>query len=161
MRSGWAALLLALAACSPMPSPSGRPSDPVASAIPSATEASREPTTVPIAQRINFTFDVENHSRLPVVVSVASDTAATMPGFEPGQRGTVSIALLNPKNGIGVEIQGAECRLLTSSFYPTPIPFTLVVEDGTGPGTVRLLTVAGTSSTPLPLPTNSLVGCGG
>lgn len=29
-------------------------------------------------------FDVESRSGVPVVVSVASETAATMPGFEPG-----------------------------------------------------------------------------
>jgi hypothetical protein len=96
-----------------------------------------------------------------VIVSVATDTAATLPGFEPGQRGTISIALLNPQNAISVEIQGPECRLLESARYPTPSPFTLLVTDGPQPGTVKLSTRAGAASTPIPLPSNGLVGCGG
>lgn len=105
--------------------------------------------------------DVENRASIGVVVSVASDTAATLPGFEPGQRGTISISLRNPHNGISVEIQGTECRLLASAMYPTPSPFTLLVENGAQSGSIQLSTRAGESSTPIPLPSNSLVGCGG
>jgi hypothetical protein len=108
-----------------------------------------------------FSFDVENRATIGVVVSVASDAAATMPGFEPGQRGTISIKLFNPTNGIGVEIQGVGCRLLASAMYPTPGPFTLVVEDGADAGAIRISTVTGTAEAPIPLPTNSLEGCGG
>jgi hypothetical protein len=96
-----------------------------------------------------------------VIVSVASDTAATLPGFDPGQRGTISISLRNPQNGISVEIQGTEWRLLASAMYPTPSPFTLLVDDGAQTGSVNLSTRAGGSSAPIPLPSNSLVGCGG
>jgi hypothetical protein len=108
-----------------------------------------------------FSFDVENRASIGVIVSVASDTAATLPGFEPGQRGTISIKLLNPANGIGVEIQGAECRLLASAMYPTPGAFTLVVDDGAEAGAVELSTRPGAVATPIPLPSNSLIGCGG
>jgi hypothetical protein len=45
--------------------------------------------------------------------------------------------------------------------YIAPSPFTLLVEDGPQSGSVQLSTRAGTSSTPIPLPSNSLVGCGG
>jgi len=75
--------------------------------------------------------------------------------------GTISIKLLNPQNGISVEIQGIGCRLLASEMYPTPSPFTLLVEDGPHSGSVKLSTRAGVSSTPFPLPVNPLVGCGG
>jgi hypothetical protein len=95
------------------------------------------------------------------VVSVASDRAATLPGFEPGQRGTISISLRDPQNGISVEIQGTGCRLLAGETYIAPSPFTLLVEDGPQSGSIKLSTRAGVSSTPMPLPSNSLVGCGG
>ena len=131
MRSALAALILSIAACSPAPRPSA------------------------------FSFDVENRSRVPIIVSVASDTAAMMPGFEPGQRGTISIGLKNPQNGISVEIQAAGCRLLASAMFPAPAPFTLLVDDAPGAGNVRLSTVPGTGPAPLPLPINSLEGCGG
>lgn len=96
-----------------------------------------------------------------MIVSVASDAAAELPGFEPGQRGTISIALLNPLNGIGVEIQGVGCRLFVAGNFPTSRPFTLLIDDAAEAGNIRLSTVAGTSSPPLPLPANTLVGCGG
>jgi hypothetical protein len=155
-------LVIALGACGPAPSPSEQPPTPVPSATLVATPVTpTRPTTEPTTSPISFSFDVENRASVGVIVSVASDTAATMPGFEPGQRGTISIALLNPENGISVEIQGSECRLLASAMYPTPVPFTLLVENGPEPGAVKLSTRAGTSRTPMPLPSNSLIGCGG
>jgi hypothetical protein len=160
MRIALATLLIALGACSPTPSPSAEPATSGTPATVAATPAT-PPTTQPTASPITFRFDVENHAGVGVVVSVASDTAATMPGFEPGQRGTISIPLLDPENGISVEIQGRACRLLASGMYPTPVPFTLLVEDGPQAGAVQISTRAGASSTLLPLPSNSLVGCGG
>jgi len=138
----------------------------VPTATAAATQATRTPpfnppTSQPTASPTTFAFDVENLASIGVVVSVASDTAATLPGFEPGQRGTISIGLLNAQNGISVEVQGTECRLLASAMYPTPIPFTLIVDDGPQTGTIKLSTRVGTSSTPIPLPSNLLIGCGG
>ena len=165
MRLALAAILITLWACASTPVPSSQPQT-----VPSSTAAVSPATRIPsfnppanpaTASPTSFAFDVENHASIGVVVSVASDTAANLPGFEPGQRGTISIALLNPRNGISVEVQGTECRLLASARYPTPIPFTLLVEDGPEPGTVTLSTRAGASSTPIPLPSNVLVGCGG
>lgn len=169
MRRALMVLLISLVACSPEPDPSSR--DPERSALPTgqaptaslaATAASRAPTPAPtVLQATTFDFDVENRSRVGVVVSVASDTAATMSGFEPGQRGAISILLLDPTNGIAVEVQGAECRLLAEGMFPTPLPFTLLVEDGAQAGTIRISRLAGALRTPTPLPSNSLVGCGG
>jgi hypothetical protein len=133
----------------------------VPTAVPSTSVARIEPTTAPTASPTIFSFDVENRSQVPVVVSVASDAGAVLPGFEPGQRGTISIPLLSPQNGIDVEVQGVECRLLASAYFPTPGTFTLIVEDAAGAGDIQLSTVAGASLTPLPLPSNSLVGCTG
>jgi hypothetical protein len=166
MRRALAVFLVTLGACAPTPSPTSQPPTSLPSATVAATPATRTPPfnpppNPPTASPTIFTFDVENHASIGVVVSVASDTAATLPGFEPGQRGTVSISLRNPRNGISVEIQGTECRLLASAMYPTPSPFTLLVEDGPQSGSVKLSTRAGASSTPIPLPSNSLVGCGG
>lgn len=154
-----AAVAMSLVACSPMPSPE--------STITAASHAAVTPVPTtstglgPIVGPVTFSFDVVNEASTGVIVSVASDTAATMPGFEPGQRGTISIKLLNPANGIGVEIQGGECRLLASAMYPTPGAFTLVVEDGAEAGAVKLSTRPGGAAKPIPLPSNSLVGCGG
>ncbi len=119
------------------------------------------PTPSAPSPPVTFSFDVENRSHVPVIVSVASDTGAVLPGFEPGQRGTISIPLLNPRNGVSIEVEGGECRLLASGNFPTPEPFTLLVEDGPESGTVTISTIADASSTPIPLPSNSLVGCGG
>jgi hypothetical protein len=160
MRYAVAALLIALGACSPTPTPSRAPSRSADSSTLASTPGTT-PTTEPIPSRITFRFDVESHASVEVVVSVASDTAATMHGFAPGQRGTISIPLLDPANGISVEIQGSECRLLASGLYPRPVPFTLLLEDGPQAGTVQLSSRGGASSTPLPLPSSSLVGCGG
>src|SRR5438105_2921422 len=91
-----------------------------------------EATAAPTESSTVFSFDVENRSHLPVIVSVASDMAAVLPGFEPGQRGTISIPLLKPKNGISIELQAVGCRLLVKGFFPTPLPFTLLVVDGAG-----------------------------
>lgn len=151
-------------ACSPTPPTSPTPASTPTRLPPTATP-SANPTAAPSASAgaspTTFSFDVENRASIGVIVSVASDTAATMPGFEPGQRGTVSIGLLNPANGISVEIQGTACRLLASAMYPTPGGFTLVVENGAGAGSVKLSTRRETAGQPIPLPSNSLVGCGG
>jgi len=160
MRYALAALLIALSACSPTPNPSEETSPSTESSTLAPTPGPTT-TTEPTASPIIFGFDVESHASVEVVVSVASDTAATMHGFAPGQRGTISIPLLDPENGISVEIQGSGCRLLASDLYPTPVPFTLLLEDGPQAGTVQLSTRGGASRTPLPLPSRSLVGCGG
>lgn len=165
MRVLVAMLMVVLGACAPTPTASPQPttleatgSAPPPSASPRAT---RVPTPRPTASPTTFSFVVENHASIGVIVSVASDTAHTLPGFESGQRGTISINLRNPENGISVEIQGTECRLLASAMYPTPSPFTLLVEDGPQAGSVKLSTRADASSSPIALPSNSLVGCGG
>lgn len=165
MRVLVAVLMVVLGACSPAPSPAPPPATPAATVsalAPSPSpSAAAQPSASPATSPTTFSFNVENRGSIGVIVSVASDSAATMPGFEPGQRGTVSIKLLNPANGIGVEIQGVGCRLLASAMYPTPGAFTLVVEDGANAGTVKLSTRPGVAAAPLPLPSNSLVGCGG
>ncbi len=165
MRHALMVLLISLAACSPAPDPSAAPTRSAPSASPTVIEPSRTsapaPTPASAASLTVFEFDVENRSRVPVVVSVASDSGATMPAFEPGQRGTISIPLLNPQGGVGVEVQGTECRLLAAGSFPTPEPFTLLVEDGAQAGTIRISAHVGASRTPTPLPSNSLVGCGG
>ena len=129
---------------------------PLATNSPTA-EPTNEPTVVPFL----FTFDVENRSSRGVVVSVASDYGASLPGFAPGQRGTISIHLLNPQNGIGVEIQDGACGLLAKALYSTPDPFTLIVDDGAKPGEIALSTREGASATPMPLPSNDLEACFG
>ena len=166
MRRAFAALSVTLGACTPAPSPTSEPPTSLPSATVAATPATRTPPFLPspnppTASPTTFTFDVENHASIGLVVSVASDTAATLPGFEPGQGGTISISVRDPQNGISVEIQGTGCRLLASETYIAPSPFTLLVEEGPQSGSITLSTRAGVSRTPMPLPSNSLVGCGG
>jgi hypothetical protein len=169
------ALLLvaaAVAGCLNEPPPSTSPTEPIGNSCPiprpggvvssgcptfTATASPVEPSPSPIV----FNFDVENDSSVGVVVSVVSDVAAWLPGFEPGERGTVSIELGTPRNGIGIEIQDGKCGLLASGHYPTPTPFTLIIADGTKPGVVQLSTRAGAAASPMPLPSNPLAGCGG
>jgi hypothetical protein len=131
--------------CAAPPPP---PVEPVSAAVPSTGPA-------------DFALDIENHSHRGVVVSVASDTAATMAGFEPGQRGTISIALGTAQNGISVEIQGPGCTTLAHGRYPTAAQFTLVIDDRLASDGIVLSERAGTSGPSLGLPANSLVGCGG
>lgn len=152
----------AIGGCTTLP-PASLPATPQASpttvpplgTISPTAELTNEPTVVPFL----FTFDVENHSSRGVVVSVASDYGASLPGFAPGQRGTISIHLLNPQNGIGVEIQDGACGLLAKALYPTPDPFTLIVADGAKVGEIALSTRKGASATPIPLPSNDLEPC--
>lgn len=108
-----------------------------------------------------FSFDVQNRSSVGVIVSVAGDAGATMPGFEPGQSGTVTVPLANAANGIHVEIQGGGCTVLATADYAMAAPFTLIVGDGAEAGSVKLSTLGSLSSTPIPLPSNGLIGCGG
>jgi hypothetical protein len=94
------------------------------------------------------------------VVSVVSDYAASMPGFAPGERGTIVIDGADPHNGIYIEIQDGQCGLLATARYPTPTPFTLVIENGSA-GAVRLATHSGLASSRIPLPSNGITGCSG
>ena len=121
-------------------------------------------TLAPTPFMNTFTFDVENRSSVDIVVSVASDVAAELPGFRAGDRGTIVLGLELPTNGIAIEIQAVgdrACELIASEHYPTPDPFTLLIDDGDEPGSVELSTGAGASLVPIPLPRNNLVGCGG
>jgi hypothetical protein len=105
---------------------------------------------------------VENRTRRAVVVSVASDTAAVMPQFLAGQRGTISIAILDPGNGIGVEILGVPgCAVLAEDTLPTPEPITLVLEDGTAPSTVSISLLGTAVAEPMAQPAASTECLGG
>ena len=122
----------------------------------------RSPAPTPTPEpTVIFSFDVENRSSIPIIVSVVSDRAAMLPGFEPGQRGTISLPLVNPGNGIYIEFQVGDCVVITTARYPTPDPFTLLIDDGAAAGTIRLSTLPGITATPMPLPSNDLEGCGG
>jgi hypothetical protein len=139
---------------------SAKPRSTGAVATITATTTATPLPTEPSPSPITFSFDVENHSSVGVVVSVVSDKAHLLPGFEPGQRGTISIPVYDLQNGIGIEIQdGKACGLLAKRLYPTPVPFTLIVTDGAQPGSVLLSTRAGAVESPMPLPSNPLYGC--
>jgi hypothetical protein len=156
---------LFVAACGPTPSlasptVAALASPPATASVTRSCCRTPEPTPTPIPT-VTFSFDVENHSKIAVIVSVVSDRAAILPGFEPGQRGTISLPLVNPQNGIYIEFQVGGCKVIATASYPTPDPFTLVIDDGAKVGTITLSTRPGTTPTPMPLPSDSLEGCGG
>jgi hypothetical protein len=159
------ALLIGLAACGPAPIPSPVPAasfpTPAASSPTPAPTPASVPTPTPATARAIFSFDVENDSSVPVIVSVATDAAATLPGFLPGQRGTISLDMIDPSNGLAVEIQRHPCILLAEDTYLAPEPFTLLIQDGPNPGSIELGTRPGVVQPSMPLPSNDLIGCGG
>jgi hypothetical protein len=111
-----------------------------------------------------FRFDVVNRSQVAIVVSVVSDTAALMQGFIPGAQGTITIPLGAPDNGIGVEVfRAADCSYLVNGTrsFPTPQPFTLIVEGGPDPGTGVLLIEEEVAGAPVPVPQNAMRCPGG
>jgi hypothetical protein len=108
-----------------------------------------------------FSFDVENNSSVPVIVSYATDTEADLPGFLAGQRGTITVRMADPRNGLAVEIQRPGCVLLAEATYLAPDPFTLLIQDGPSAGTVKLGIRPWVVEPPMGLPSNDLVGCGG
>jgi hypothetical protein len=87
--------------------------------------------------------------------------AATLPGFLPGQRGTISLDMIDPSNGLAVEIQRHPYILLAEDTYLAPEPFTLLIQDGPNPGSIELGTRPGVVQPSMPLPSNDLIGCGG
>ena len=144
------------------PSGSVSPASPSGGAVqPSPSASTPGPSGDPSALPTTFSFDVENHATIGLVVAVVSDVAARLPGFEPGQLGTISIPLKTPTVGIHIEIQGrGDCTVLAAKSYPTA-GFTLIIEDGPVAGTVSLSTRPGVAAVPIPLPSNTIVGCGG
>jgi len=152
---------LVLSGCGGTTTPSAPLSTAPRATIVSPSAAGTSPTSDLAASPVLFSFDVRNESSRGVIVSVASDYGASLPGFAAGQKGTISIHLLNPTNGIGVEIQDGACGLLAKALYPTPEPFTLIVKDGASTGQIVLSTVTEVAPTPLPLPSNDLQPCFG
>jgi hypothetical protein len=106
-----------------------------------------------------FRFDVENHSSLAVWVDSATEGAGGgAAGFEPGQQGTISTLRLNM---VGVEVSNAACELLATATYPDPGRFTLLIENGSKAGTIKLSTGPATPPDPIPLPSNAIHCQGG
>lgn len=106
-----------------------------------------------------FSFDVANHSSIAVWVDSATEGAGGgAAGFEPGQRGTISTLLLNM---VGVEVSNSACELLATATYPNPGLFTLVIENGSKAGTIKLSTRTATAADTIPLPSNSIHCQGG
>ena len=111
-----------------------------------------------------FRFDVDNRSEVAIVVSVVSDTNGLMQGFIPGEQGTITIPLGSPNNGIGVEILRAlDCTYLVegTQTFPTPVPFTLIVDGGPDPGSGVLTVEREVAPDMLPRPQNGFRCPGG
>lgn len=83
-------------------------------------------------------IDLFNQSEVAIVVWVVSDRGALMQGFIPGGFGTITINLGAPDNGIGIEVfRATDCAHLVkgTQTFPTPQPFTLIVDGGPEAGT--------------------------
>lgn len=142
--------------------PSATTSGPVLSA-PSVSHGEPGPTDIPTASPIAFRIDVENRSRLPVVVSLATDLEASMFGFEPGDSGTIVISLGSSENGVSLEILGPsiECGYLNQAMASTSEPFTIVLTDASVAHKLVLSLQPGVEGSTQPLPTNELTCPGG
>jgi hypothetical protein len=116
---------------------------------------------VDLVHHPEFRFDVANRSSIGVVLGLGWDMGGGIVGFESGQTGSITLLLNDPANGFGVEVLGVPgCALLAKANYPTPGALTLVIKDGSTPGSVKLSTLGTVSATPMPRPANELV-CSG
>lgn len=117
------------------------------------TACSPTPTPSPNVLRI----DVVNRSRSWVVVSVGTDAAGAMPGFLPGQSGTIMIPLGDPANGVSVEVLGPpSCQALATGSFPSTQPFTLLLDDPPGLQGVVLTSRLGVAQSAIPVPKDTL-----
>jgi hypothetical protein len=158
-------LILALGACSspPAPTPVATTGAPVPVASPTSEPTGSPTPLAPTPSPIAFRIDVANLSHVPAVFSLATDLAADMRGFQPGEAGSMVIALGSASNGIGVEVLGPTigCGYLAKQILPTTAPLTLRLTDGPTANTVKLSVTSGVEQSPRPLPTNGLVCPGG
>jgi hypothetical protein len=103
--------------------------------------------------------NIVNRSHRSLVVSLATDLGGAMPGFLPGERGTVHLALGQPDNGVGVEVLGHEtspCRDLVKADYPSTASFSLFIDDAAGSPGVVLSTGPFEPAKTAPPPANGL-----
>lgn len=147
----------------PTPSPHSVAPVPTTTAAASlATTPAASLATTPPAPVVAVAITVFNRSHTSVVVSATTDVAGRMAGFRSGERGTISIDVSTPNNGVGVEVlDAANCAALVTESYPSRVPFTLFVDDGSGGSRITLTTAAEPSAGGFPLPSNGLHCPGG
>ena len=64
------------------------------------------------------------------MISVVSDSTGLMPGFLPGQGGTLEIEA-GVDNGVIVEaMRATDCERIASSAYDSNVSFLLTIQDG-------------------------------
>jgi hypothetical protein len=154
MRAGAGTFLVALLALgcvsslpttSPPQTPAPTPSQAPATTAPNAT-ATAEPTATASVPPGAFVFDIENRSTTGLWLDIASDVAGDCLDVGPGQDGSGAIAV---ERYLTIEVYRAGGPLFQSVSYRDPMPFTLVIENGSSAGTVKLSTRSGiTSSMP-------------
>jgi hypothetical protein len=102
-------------------------------------------------------IDVVNDSSAWVVVSVATDAGAAMPGFLPGLKGTILVSIGDSSNGVGVEVLGdPACGVLAEDHFPSEVPFTLILDDAEAGSGITLSIDEDVSSGMIPVPQNQL-----
>jgi hypothetical protein len=126
----------------PVQSPTPSPSPALSTGTPIAT-TTIAPTSTPAAPPSALVFDVENRSSTGVWLNIGSDVAGDCLIVDPGEHGSIAIRV---EKVLGVEVYRSGGPLLQFVKYPDPMPFTLVIEDGSSPGKVKLSTRSGSSS---------------
>ncbi|HYO44339.1 MAG TPA: hypothetical protein VES19_14170, partial [Candidatus Limnocylindrales bacterium] len=107
-------------------------------------------------------FDVMNRSSRSIVVSFASDAGADMPGFLPGEQGTVYAPLRTRTSVAGVELLAhPSCRFFAGASISMGYGEMLLIDDdATGTG-LTLNFDPGLFVAPQPLPVNGVHCPGG
>ncbi len=150
-------VFIAVSSCGAPTASSPHPAASAGGTGPSASLA-----TTPAASVVELSITIVNRSHQSVVVSMTTDVAGRMAGFRSGERGTVSIDVSTPDNGVGVEvIDAANCAPLVTRSFPSRVPFTLFVDDGSGGTGLALSTATDSSAVGFPLPSNGLHCPGG
>jgi hypothetical protein len=107
-------------------------------------------------------FDVMNRSSRSIVVSFASDAGADMPGFLPGEQGTVYAPLRTRTSVAGVELLAhPSCRFFAGASISMGYGELLLVDDDPAGTGLTLSFDPGLFVTPQPLPVNGVHCPGG
>jgi hypothetical protein len=108
-------------------------------------------------------FDVMNRSSQAIVVSVSSDAGADMPGFLPGEQGTVYAPLRSTASVVSVELLAhPSCRFFAGASISLGYGEMLLVDDDAAAGQGLALSFdPGLFAAPQPLPVNDVRCPGG
>jgi hypothetical protein len=118
-------------------------------------------TDTPKAEH-DLTINVLNSADLPVVVSINSEGGGRMPGFLPGERGTVVLHIPPGADTVSVEVLALPgCRTAVSEFHSSDSDFSVVVINTAAAPGVGMVVRAADAVPVSTLPRNGLHCSGG